>query len=115
LDKQSLILRYNKKIEFGVISTMNAKASASEIVPESATANLQLLSGAQRQQVFDFVAFLAQQQKTTSGTLANGTDAEVPDEKRQFSRKQIFGCLDGRISISDDFDAPLKAIIWLSI
>jgi Protein of unknown function (DUF2281) len=66
-----------------------------------------LLSGSQRQQVFDFVAFLAQQQKTTSGTIAYGKDSEVPNEKRQFSRKQIFGCLDGQISISDDFDAPL--------
>ncbi len=93
---------------------MNAKASASEIVPESVLAslpevmaNLQLLSGSQRQQVFDFIAFLAQQQKTTSATIANGKDSEVSNEKRQFSRKQIFGCLAGRISISDDFDAPL--------
>jgi Protein of unknown function (DUF2281) len=28
-------------------------------------------------------------------------------EGRQFSRKQLFGCLQGRISVSADFDAPL--------
>jgi hypothetical protein len=28
-------------------------------------------------------------------------------EGRQFSRKKLFGCLQGRISVSDDFDAPL--------
>ncbi len=28
-------------------------------------------------------------------------------ESRQFSRKQLFGCLQGRISVSEDFDAPL--------
>jgi Protein of unknown function (DUF2281) len=28
-------------------------------------------------------------------------------ESRQFSRKQLFGCLQGRISVSADFDVPL--------
>jgi Protein of unknown function (DUF2281) len=28
-------------------------------------------------------------------------------ESRQVSRKQLFGCLQGRISVSADFDAPL--------
>jgi Protein of unknown function (DUF2281) len=28
-------------------------------------------------------------------------------ESHQFSRKQLFGCLHGRISASADFDAPL--------
>jgi Protein of unknown function (DUF2281) len=87
---------------------MNAKTSTSEIVPESALANLQLLSRAQRQQVFDFVAFLAQQPKITDLVdSASGKNSEILNKERQFSRKQIFGCLDGRISISDDFDAPL--------
>jgi hypothetical protein len=87
---------------------MNAKDSTSEIVPESAIANLQLLSGAQRQQVFDFVAFLVQQPKITDVVnSAKGTNSEIPNKERQFSSKQIFGCLDGRISISDDFDDPL--------
>jgi hypothetical protein len=88
---------------------MNAKASTSEIVPESAfallpevIANLQLLSEAQRQQVFDFVAFLAQQPKITDLVHSpSGKNSEISNKERQFSRKQIFGC------ISDDFDAPL--------
>jgi hypothetical protein len=28
-------------------------------------------------------------------------------ESRQFSRKQLFGCLHGKIRVSADFDAPL--------
>ncbi len=32
-------------------------------------------------------------------------------ESRQFSRKQLFGCLDGRISASADFDAPLDDFV----
>jgi hypothetical protein len=28
-------------------------------------------------------------------------------ESRQFSRKQLFGCLQGRIGVSADFDVPL--------
>ena len=29
-------------------------------------------------------------------------------ESRQLSRKQLFGCLHGQISVSADFDAPLR-------
>jgi Protein of unknown function (DUF2281) len=87
---------------------MSGKASTSEVVPESAIGNLQLLSKAQRQQVFDFIAFLAQQPKITEVvSSAIDKDSEAPDGKRQFSRKEMFGCLNGRISIADDFNAPL--------
>jgi Protein of unknown function (DUF2281) len=80
---------------------MSTKASTSLLVPERVIADLELLSGEQRQQVFDFVAFLAQQR-----TVAV-KNSEVPKHQR------VFGQYQGRISMSEDFDAPLPDSFWL--
>jgi Protein of unknown function (DUF2281) len=80
---------------------MSTKASTSLIMPESVMADLELLSGEQRQQVFDFVAFLVQQR-----TVAVN-NSEVPKHQR------VFGQYQGRISMSEDFDAPLPDSFWL--
>jgi Protein of unknown function (DUF2281) len=80
---------------------MSTKASTSLLVPERVIADLELLSGEQLQQVFDFVAFLAQQR-----TVAV-KNSEVPKHQR------VFGQYQGRISMSEDFDAPLPDSFWL--
>ena len=83
------------------IDVMSTKASTSVIMPESVMTDLKLLSGEQRQQVFDFVAFLVQQR-----TVAV-KNSEVP------KRQRVFGQYQGRISMSEDFDAPLPDSFWL--
>jgi Protein of unknown function (DUF2281) len=51
-----------------------------------------------------------QTQQDLSEIVGKGIDLyyqTLQVEGRQFSRKQLFGCLQGRISVSADFDAPL--------
>jgi mRNA-degrading endonuclease RelE of RelBE toxin-antitoxin system len=71
---------------------MSTKASTSVLVPESVIADLELLSGEQRQQVFDFVAFLAQQRTVAVKNLG------VPKNQR------VFGQYQGRIAGGLDID-----------
>lgn len=77
------------------------KTSTSVIMPESVITDLELLSVEQRQQVFDFVAFLAQQRTVAVKNLG------APKHQR------VFGQYQGRISMSEDFDAPLPDSFWL--
>jgi hypothetical protein len=70
------------------------------LVTESVITDLELLSGEQRQQVFDFVAFLAQQRTIVK-------DLSLSKHPR------VFGQYQGRISMSEDFDAPLPDSFWL--
>lgn len=77
------------------------KTSTSVIMPESVIIDLELLSVEQRQQVFDFVAFLAQQRTVAVKNLG------APKHQR------VFGQYQGRISMSEDFDAPLPDSFWL--
>jgi Protein of unknown function (DUF2281) len=74
---------------------MTAKTSNSVLMPESVMTDLELLSKEQRQQVFDFVAFLAQQRTA------------VAQKSAQSKQERIFGQYKGRISMSADFDEPL--------
>jgi mRNA-degrading endonuclease RelE of RelBE toxin-antitoxin system len=74
---------------------MTAKTSNSVVMPESVMTDLELLSKEQRQQVFDFVAFLAQQRTS------------VAQKSEQSKKQRIFGQYKGRISMSADFDEPL--------
>jgi Protein of unknown function (DUF2281) len=80
---------------------MTTKNSTSVLMPESVMTDLELLSQAQRQQVFDFVAFLAQQRTAVAQNL------EQPKQQR------VFGQYQGRISMSEDFDEPLSDAFWL--
>jgi Protein of unknown function (DUF2281) len=51
-----------------------------------------------------------QTQQDLSGVVGRSIDLyyqALQVESRQVSRKQLFGCLQGRISVSADFDAPL--------
>ncbi len=79
---------------------MSSKASTSMLVPESVITDLELLSGEQRQQVFDFVAFLAQQR-----TIVKDLDLS--------KHPRVFGQYHGRISMSEDFEEPLPDSFWL--
>ncbi len=74
---------------------MTAKTSNSVLMPESVMTDLELLSKEQRQQVFDFFAFLAQQRTA------------VAQNSAQPKKQRVFGQYQGRISMSADFDEPL--------
>jgi hypothetical protein len=80
---------------------MTAKTSNSVVMPESVMTDLELLSKEQRQQVFDFVAFLAQQRTA------------VVQKSEQPKQQRVFGQYQGRISMSADFDEPLPDAFWL--
>jgi hypothetical protein len=80
---------------------MTTKTSNSVLMPASVITDLELLSQEQRQQVFDFVAFLAQQRTGAVQKLA------------QAKKKRVFGQYQGRISMSADFDEPLPDAFWL--
>jgi Protein of unknown function (DUF2281) len=80
---------------------MTTKTSNSVVMPESVMIDLELLSKEQRQQVFDFVAFLAHER---TGVAQN---SEQPKKQR------VFGQYQGRISMSADFDEPLPDAFWL--
>jgi Protein of unknown function (DUF2281) len=80
---------------------MTAKTSNSVVMPENVMTDLELLSQAQRQQVFDFVAFLAQQRTV------------VVKNSAQPKQQRVFGQYQGRISMSEDFDEPLPDAFWL--
>jgi gamma-glutamylcysteine synthetase len=78
---------------------MTTKTSNSVLMPDSVMTDLELLSQEQRQQVFDFVAFLAQQRTGAVQKLA------------QTKKQRVFGQYQGRISMSADFDEPLIDLI----
>jgi hypothetical protein len=80
---------------------MTAKTSNSALMPDSVMTDLELLSKEQRQQVFDFVAFLAHQR------IAVLQNSEQPKKQR------VFGQYQGRISMSEDFGEPLPDAFWL--
>jgi Protein of unknown function (DUF2281) len=80
---------------------MTAKTSNSVLMPDSVMTDLELLTKEQRQQVFDFVAFLAQQRTTAA------QNSEQPEQPR------VFGQYQGRILMSGDFDEPLPDSFWL--
>jgi Protein of unknown function (DUF2281) len=80
---------------------MTTKTSNSVLMPASVITDLELLSQEQRQQVFDFVAFLAHQRT-----------AAVPNSA-QPKKQRVFGQYQGRISMSADFDEPLPDAFWL--
>lgn len=71
-------------------------------VPESVISAIELLSSAQRQQVFDFVTF-----------LSNRREMMVNQQPQALNKGRVFGQYQGRISMSDDFDEPLPESFWL--
>jgi mRNA-degrading endonuclease RelE of RelBE toxin-antitoxin system len=75
--------------------------AAPSLIPPDVETALNSLSPEQRQQVFDFVAFLYQQQNN------NVKAAPLPKQPRHFGQYR------GRISMSEDFDAPLPDSFWL--
>jgi Protein of unknown function (DUF2281) len=74
--------------------------AAPSLIPPDVETALNSLSPQQRQQVFDFVAFLYQQQ--------NNLQVSPPPKQPRH-----FGQCRGRISMSEDFDAPLPDSFWL--
>ena len=78
---------------------MNIQNYTSLDISESIANAVKLLSSEQRQQVFNFVNFLSEQQK-----VSIEQNPQVPKQRR------VFGQYQGRISMSEDFDEPLPTI-----
>ena len=81
---------------------MNTQNNTSLDISESIANAVRLLSPEQRQQVFNFIKFLSEQQK-----VSIEQNSQVPKQKR------VFGQYQGRISMSEDFDEPLPDSFWL--
>lgn len=81
---------------------MNTQNNTSLDISESIANAVRLLSPEQRQQVFNFINFLSEQQK-----VSIEQNSQVPKQKR------VFGQYQGRISMSEDFDEPLPDSFWL--
>jgi Protein of unknown function (DUF2281) len=83
---------------------MNIKYLTSVEIPEDVLTSLSILSLDRRQQVFDFVEFLAQKQRVPiceqQVVSGNSTTARV------------LGLHAGKGSVSDDFDEPLPDEFW---
>jgi hypothetical protein len=73
------------------------------LIPENIMNALKLLSPEQRQEVFDFVAFLARKAKVL--TPDREMETEVDPERSQKAR--VLGLHAGEGSVSKDFDEPL--------
>ncbi len=70
-------------------------------IPDHVLTALQVLAPEQRQQAYAFIEFLYQTQQSA---LQQST---IPKKQR------VFGQYTGRISMSEDFDAPLPDSFWL--
>lgn len=81
---------------------MNIQNHTSLDLSDSIANAVKLLSPEQRQQVFNFVSFLSEQQK-----ISIEQNSSVPKQRR------VFGQYQGRISMSEDFDEPLPDSFWL--
>ncbi|MCY7337213.1 MAG: DUF2281 domain-containing protein [Chamaesiphon sp.] len=81
---------------------MNIQNHTSLDLSDSIANAVKLLSPEQRQQVFNFVSFLSEQQKISI------------EQNSSFSKqRRVFGQYQGRISMSEDFDEPLPDSFWL--
>jgi len=67
-------------------------------IPDHVLTALKRLTPEQRQQVFDLVEGLSQEQNL---------DEQLPEALK---KKRVFGQYAGRISMSEDFDEPLELI-----
>ena len=83
---------------------MNAKNLTSMEIPENVVNFLSEMSSDQRQQVFDFVEFLAQKQKNSV------CKQEIAIENSETER--VLGLHVGQGWVSDDFDRPLPDEFW---
>ena len=82
---------------------MTAQTFETKLIPEDVLAILQAMSPGQRQQVFDFVAFLAQRQEHCEGQPAETSSR--PKRSRDLDRGAV-------VWISDDFDDSLSDEFW---
>jgi hypothetical protein len=83
---------------------MNAKILTSVEIPENVVNSLSTMSSDQRQQVFDFVEFLAQKQK------ASISEQEIAMENSKTDR--VLGLHADKGWVSDDFAQPLPDEFW---
>lgn len=83
---------------------MTAHRFETKLIPEDVLAILRAMSPEQRQQVFNFVAFLAQRQEHHKGQPSETLN--IPKRSRDLDRGAV-------LWISDDFDDSLPDEFWL--